>query len=546
MLSFNNKIKTFVATGLVLVATQVGAQVSKQKIRFNKFAIGLNIAHLYDLNINSYQQSNTGIKLQDMQGLKGPKTKFDLAYGIDATYFVSPVLSLDFGYSFGTMSGAADVDYYTSKIDYYTLGGNFNLKRGNRTVGYSFVPYLRAAVSYANFDASRKFKEDDAEFSREKGSTLQTSIGVGVKYHFNNHFAVKLQSEYVTTFTDAWDGYDYGTGRDYMVRTTLGVMYTFGKHLNVDRTLAWGASANSQELNDKIQAMKLSMNDSIQQMRNEIDAALERLAIQQREQIKDTDHDGVIDRNDYCPNDYGPAFNNGCPLDQGMVETPATSAVDSVEVFDSVTEVKPLMATNTINAVDTFIKGTDTVFVKKNTPEQTTQVVVGLDTVKTVVARKVQVNASPKVAKVYASVEQHPAYQKYVKNSVPASTQQDNTYLKPIIMLELKTIHFNPGQSNITYKALEELVSIAPILKENPKLKLVIIGHSDTDGSSAMNQLLALNRAKRIYTFLVQSGVSKKQLEVRSMGKNSPLARGQNYYSKRLNRRVQFKVEVLK
>lgn len=314
-------IKSTVFTSLALfLVNMANAQVTiqpKPTPKFNRFAIGIRAAHLYDVKFKPNQILENGFIAEDMQGLKGNKTKFDMAFGIDASYFFTPLFSMDVAYEMGKMTGAGNIEYYTSDVSFLTLGANLNLKRAIRTKPYRLVPYLRASIANANYDVKRKFVEDDQTFNQVKDNCMQVGLGLGIRYHLTDNIHLNLMSEFVSIYSDAWDGYDYSSGNDHMVKTTLGLRYTFGKNKHVDRGLAWQdrrvddlvAGNNNEVFNQALAAMSDSlrvMRDNINTLRNELNDRIAR-------DNADTDKDGVLDRNDICPDTYGPTYNNGCP-----------------------------------------------------------------------------------------------------------------------------------------------------------------------------------------------------------------------------------------
>lgn len=286
--------------------------------KFNRFAIGVRASHLYDLKFKPNQILENGFIAEDMQGLKGNKTKFDMAFGLDVSYFFTPLFSMDVAYEMGKMTGAGNIEYYTSDVSFLTLGANLNLKRAIRTKPYRFVPYVRASIANANFDVKRKFVEDNQTFNQVKDNCMQVGLGLGLRYHITDNLHLNLMSEFVSIYSDAWDGYDYSSGNDHMVKTSLGLRYTLGKNKHVDRGLAWqdrrvddlvAGNNNTEVFNQALAAMSDSlrvMRDNINTLRNELNDRIAR-------DNADTDKDGVLDRNDICPDTYGPTYNNGCP-----------------------------------------------------------------------------------------------------------------------------------------------------------------------------------------------------------------------------------------
>lgn len=70
-------------------------------------------------------------------------------------------------------------------------------------------------------------------------------------------------------------------------------------------------------------------------------------------------------------------------------------------------------------------------------------------------------------------------------------------------------------------------------LAEHPEIKLVINGHSDTQGDSRYNDILAQKRAEHVADLLMNQGVTKEQIEILSWGSSAPIADAQHHRDQR-------------
>jgi outer membrane protein OmpA-like peptidoglycan-associated protein/opacity protein-like surface antigen len=281
--------------------------LSDEAPKLGRFSLGLKLTHLYDLRYTSYDLLSSGFSASDPYGMNGSKTKFDLAAGLEMAYYFSPLFSMDLAYEKGKMTGANKSEYYESNVSFVTLGANIDLKRSLRTKEYNLVPYLRISIAHSTYDAERRFISDDAIIEGKNGNALQLGVGLGLKYHINNKWCLNLMSEFVTINTDAWDGYDYGTGKDQMIKSSLGLRYTFTKGKHVDRTLAWQdnrVDRMQSRIDDQVNTAIKSINDSVDQKFRKL---------MNQPGTKDSDDDGIVDKFDKCPDVAGLFSNNGCP-----------------------------------------------------------------------------------------------------------------------------------------------------------------------------------------------------------------------------------------
>lgn len=298
---------------LLMMVFIANLSVKAQTNKTNKLAVGINLSHLYDVKFRAYDQLANGFSGQDPYGLNGSKTKFDLGYGLNVMYFFSPLVSIDLSYTKGKMTGANEVNYYKSDVSLLCLSLNYDLKGRNRNKPYTWVPYLRGSIGRSSYDTHLYFKEDDVNFANTQGSTLMTGFGAGLRYHLTDNLFLNLQSEFIVNYTDAWDGYNYGSGRDHMVKTELGLKYSFGSGKHEDRGIAWNFSGNSNAGVSEEQLNKLLkvVADSMAKTNQELAALKAENQSLQRSMTQDTDGDGVPDIKDLCPNEKGSQA-NGC------------------------------------------------------------------------------------------------------------------------------------------------------------------------------------------------------------------------------------------
>jgi len=204
----------------------------------NRWSVGIYGQHLYDVRYTSMDDLANGFSGEDMYGLHG-KTSFDQGLGVRAKYSATPMLSLDGSWTMGTMTGANQVEYYRSRVNFFMLGANYALRPSNQTGLYRWVPYARFALGAGTYNSTRYFNMDDVAFATTEGVTLASDFGLGMRYYISDRWSLNAESVWTLVATDAWDGYNYGTGREEMIRTSLGVSYTFGKGVNLDRMPAF-------------------------------------------------------------------------------------------------------------------------------------------------------------------------------------------------------------------------------------------------------------------------------------------------------------------
>jgi outer membrane protein OmpA-like peptidoglycan-associated protein len=172
----------------------------------------------------------------------------------------------------------------------------------------------------------------------------------------------------------------------------------------------------------------------------------------------DADGDGVADKDDACPNEAGPKSNNGCPYKDR----------DGDGVLDKDDQCPDVAGT----------------VANKGCPEVSVEVI-----------------------------------------------KQLNEYSK--------TILFDLNKSSIRKESYGALQSIADIMKEYPNAKFLIGGHTDSSGRDAYNMKLSKERAASVKDYLTTIGMDASRLTSEGYGEERPIATNKTAAGRQQNRRVE-------
>lgn len=254
---------------------------------------------------------------------------------------------------------------------------------------------------------------------------------------------------------------------------------------------------------------------------------------------KDTDGDGVYDKDDACPDVAGPKELNGCPdtdgdgiLDkddacpdvaglaefQGCPDTDGDGVQDSQDACPDVAGLKALKGcpdTDGDGIADKDDKCPTVAGPKENGgcpwPDTDGDGVLDKD------------DKCPTVKGTVAN------------NGCPEMTQEQIVKLNAYA----KTILFNSGKSSFKQETYPVLQSITAILKEFPNSKFSIEGHTDSDGKDAMNQTLSEERAGAVKGYLIENGIASDRLSSKGFGESKPIDTNKTAKGKANNRRVE-------
>lgn len=102
----------------------------------------------------------------------------------------------------------------------------------------------------------------------------------------------------------------------------------------------------------------------------------------------------------------------------------------------------------------------------------------------------------------------------------------------------LKPLFFGYNKSDLRADQLETVDSDIMVLKNNPKLYILLGGHADERGTREYNLELSRQRAEAVKQYLVKHGVSPEQIVIYAYGKDYPAKEGHNEINWSYNRRV--------
>ena len=229
----------------------------------------------------------------------------------------------------------------------------------------------------------------------------------------------------------------------------------------------------------------------------------------------DTDKDGIQDSADSCPDVAGLAEFNGCP------DTDGDGIIDSEDACVDVKGTKIMKGCPDADGDGVADKDDNCPAVKgaKDNagcpwPDTDGDSVIDKDDKCPTVAGTVANNGCPEVS--------------------DDAIKKLNDYAK--------TILFNSGKSSFQKQTMPVLQAITAILKEYPTAKFSIEGHTDSDGKDASNLKLSQDRAAAVKNYLVANGIDASRLTSEGFGEAKPIDSNKTAKGKANNRRVEVKL----
>ena len=308
--------------------------------------------------------------------------------------------------------------------------------------------------------------------------------GAGLTFWFTENVGLALETTYKKSFGDrAAAGDIYTPEAPSHFQHTVGITFQFG-----------GKDTDGDGIYDKD------------------DACPEVAGLKQFNGCPDTDGDGIIDGSDACPEVAGLAALNGCPDTDGDGIADKDDACPDVA---GLAAFKGCPDTDKDGIADKDDKCPTVAGPKENGGCPV------LDADKDGVADKD--DDCPTVA--------GPASNRGCPEVTVETIKKLNEYGK--------TILFDSGKSTFKTQSYTVLQSIADILKEYPNSNFMVEGHTDSDGSNQLNQTLSENRAAAVKNYLIEKGISTERLKSTGFGETKPIDTNKTAKGKANNRRVE-------
>lgn len=129
-----------------------------------------------------------------------------------------------------------------------------------------------------------------------------------------------------------------------------------------------------------------------------------------------------------------------------------------------------------------------------------------------------------------------------LKSKSKESEEYVGDELKEKGFVNLYGIYFDSGKTKPNNESEETLEELARFIENNKDLKIMIIGHTDSDGDEKLNKDLSLERAKAIISWLKAKQIDVSNITPKGYGESSPVSSNRTSAGKALNRRVEIRI----
>ncbi len=111
-----------------------------------------------------------------------------------------------------------------------------------------------------------------------------------------------------------------------------------------------------------------------------------------------------------------------------------------------------------------------------------------------------------------------------------------------IIKQAFDNLQFETSRAVILQSSYESLEGLAQYLIDNPDFRIMIAGHTDSQGAAQSNLILSKKRAEAVRDFLVQRGVNTDRIIVQFYGEEKPIDTNDTPEGRQNNRRVEMEI----
>ncbi len=426
------------------------------------------------------------------------------AYGVSLSKYLTPWFDVMGMVTYSNLDSKDSLSSFEAKFLDFNLMAKMKLNNGKWLKESSFIqPYI-----FLGFGDAVSWADHYTQNRKNMSVDVNLLGGAGINFAVSERIGINLMSKYTYMWTDQLDNRvsDVRNFQDQALMTTIGLNYNFTGKKDSDNDGVYDKDDKCPTVFGlaKFAGCPDTDADGVEDSKDDCPKVAGTL-----NGCPDTDKDGIADKDDSCPTVAGIAKFNGC------ADTDGDGVEDSKDACPTVA--------GTLNGCPDSDK--DGVADSKDACPQVFGTINGCpDTDKDGIIDSE--DKCPKVAGIAAN------------GGCPAIKEET----KKVLATAMEGLFFNSGSAVIQRKSYSVLDNVAQIMNANPSYKLNIEGHTDNTGNEAKNLQLSKDRAAAAKTYLINKGVDASRLSSQGFGIVNPRADNKTAAGRKLNRRVEFKV----
>ena len=548
--------KLLIATCLILSSLQIFAQTTEHKVVHQKWEGGVF------LGASQYQGDLNNLGIKELNAGYGILLRRHLTdrFALRGNLLLGKLTGSDLN----TPSNAVRGFTFTSPLTEISVLGEFDIfgkKRFRDNMFHkTFSPYIFLGAGTAFVNPTTSYNEsknqnkitainEDKAFAQKK-NFFSMPVGGGVKVDLNEKWGINLELGKRYTFNDYLDRVSKSANakkKDTYLFVGLGITYKFPFQKDSDGD---GVIDKDDKCPDVFGLVSLkgcpdSDGDGVTDNMDKCpDVAGDRNLMG----CPDKDNDQVADSDDECPDVAGSAIFKGCP------DTDGDGIIDK---DDKCPNEKGTAAYSGCPAKDTDGDGIDDLNYKcpneKGVAAENGCPAKNIDTDGDGVADKDDVCPDKAGSAAMGGCpdtdgdglpdnkDKCPTVAGPISNQGCAEIKAAD---KAILEKAIYGVQFETSKATFTKTTFTILDQVVEVLNRYPEYNLTINGHTDSDGDDKSNQTLSENRAKACADYFVSKGISVMRMKSFGFGETKPVADNKNAAGKTKNRRVEFELDV--
>jgi outer membrane protein OmpA-like peptidoglycan-associated protein len=117
-----------------------------------------------------------------------------------------------------------------------------------------------------------------------------------------------------------------------------------------------------------------------------------------------------------------------------------------------------------------------------------------------------------------------------------------NLEFDPASNFVLENVEFDIGKATLRPQSLATLNHLIEYLKRKSSVHIEIAGFTDNIGPRAENQKLSFERARSVFKFLNQNGISEERMTIKGYGDSKPITDNNSEEGRQKNRRIEITI----
>jgi outer membrane protein OmpA-like peptidoglycan-associated protein len=374
---------------------------------------------------------------------------------------------------------------------------------------YAVRPYVFGGIGAVLFD-------NQLNFHKEKIDSALPTAGGGINFRLSPVISLNLQETFMFTNNDSRDGIESGANDDYLTHM-VGLTFNLGNSPDTDHD---GVSDKKDNCPDTptgvaVDKMGCPLDRDTDGVADYLDNCPDTAGSKTLNGCPDKDNDGVEDSKDRCPDQAGPSTLKGCPDADKDGVADIDDQCANTKIGTRVDTKGCAIDSDNDGVMDDVDRCPNLagVIALNGCPDSDADGIADLD---------------DKCPNAKGTLE---------NKGCPEIVKAD---IVKITYIGSK-IFFDNNSDKLKVASLSQLDELAKILYKYEGASLTIAGHTDSVGADNFNLTLSQKRAESVRKYLIEKGIAAERLTSVGYGETQPVADNKIALGRAKNRRVELK-----